>query len=199
MSTTDTDKRSAVDTAVTADTEPRTHAAPDATAAHVTVATPTGPFTAVVDDTGAVLASGWTDDAAALLPGVHPTLRPSSSQWSSELTTVSDAVNAYFAGDLGAIDSVPVRQRSGPYVEAVWGALRQIAAGHPLTFATLADAAGHPTAIRATAAACARNAVTLFVPCHRVLRQNGTIAGFRYGAALKQWLLTYEDGGTPTY
>lgn len=199
MRTTDTDKRSAVDTAVTADTEPRTHAAPDATAAHVTVATPTGPFTAVVDDTGAVLASGWTDDAVALLQGIHPTLRPSSSRWSSELTDVRDAVNAYFAGEIGAIDSVPVRQRSGPYVEAVWDALRQIAAGSPLTFAALAEAAGRPTAIRATAAACARNAVTLFVPCHRVLRQNGTIAGFRYGAPLKQWLLTYEDGGTPTY
>ncbi len=173
--------------------------ADEPSAAHATVATPTGPFTFVVDDAGAVLASGWTDDAASLLPTIHRALRPTSSRWSNELTDVSNAVDAYYAGQLDAIDAVAVRQRSGPYVEKVWESLRAVAAGSPTTFAQLAEAAGHPTAIRATATACARNAVTLFVPCHRVLRQDGTVAGFRYGKPLKQWLLTYEDGGTPTF
>ena len=172
---------------------------PDTAAAHVTISTPTGPFTAVVDDSGAVLASGWTDDVESLLPSIHRTLRPVSSRWSDSLSTVTDAVEAYYAGQLSAIDAVSVRQRSGPYMEKVWEALRQVEAGNPTSFAQLAEAAGHPTAIRATAAACTRNAVTLFVPCHRVLRQDGTVAGFRYGKALKQWLLTYEDGGIPTY
>ena len=169
--------------------------APDAAAAHVTISTPTGPFTAVVDDSGAVLASGWTDDVESLLPSIHRTLRPVSSRWSDSLSTVTDAVEAYYAGQLSAIDAVSVRQRSGPYMEKVWEALRQVEAGNPRSFAQLAEAAGHPTAIRATAAACTRNAVTLFVPCHRVLRQDGTVAGFRYGKALKQWLLTYETAG----
>ena len=187
-------------------TEPSTVDAPaaessatESSAAHATVATPTGPFTFVVDDAGAVLASGWTDDAASLLPSIHRALRPASSRWSQELTAVSDAVEAYYAGQLDAIDSVAVRQRSGPYVEKVWESLRAVAPGSPMTFAQLAEAAGHPTAIRATATACARNGATLFVPCHRVLRQDGTVAGFRYGKPLKQWLLTYEDGGTPTF
>lgn len=173
--------------------------AAESSAAHATVATPTGPFTFVVDDAGAVLASGWTDDAASLLPSIHRALRPASSRWSQELTAVSDAVEAYYAGQLDAIDAVAVRQRSGPYVEKVWESLRAVAPGSPMTFAQLAEAAGHPTAIRATATACARNGATLFVPCHRVLRQDGTVAGFRYGKPLKQWLLTYEDGGTPTF
>lgn len=173
--------------------------ATESSAAHATVATPTGRFTFVVDDAGAVLASGWTDDAASLLPSIHRALRPASSRWSQELTAVSDAVEAYYAGQLDAIDAVAVRQRSGPYVEKVWESLRAVAPGSPTTFAELAEAAGHPTAIRATATACARNAATLFVPCHRVLRQDGTVAGFRYGKPLKQWLLTYEDGGTPTF
>ena len=187
-------------------TEPSTVDAPaaessatESSAAHATVATPTGRFTFVVDDAGAVLASGWTDDAASLLPSIHRALRPASSRWSQELTAVSDAVEAYYAGQLDAIDAVAVRQRSGPYVEKVWESLRAVAPGSPTTFAELAEAAGHPTAIRATATACARNAATLFVPCHRVLRQDGTVAGFRYGKPLKQWLLTYEDGGTPTF
>ena len=187
-------------------TEPSTVDAPaaessatESSAAHATVATPTGRFTFVVDDAGAVLASGWTDDAASLLPSIHRALRPASSRWSQELTAVSDAVEAYYAGQLDAIDAVAVRQRSGPYVEKVWESLRAVAPGSPMTFAQLAEAAGHPTAIRATATACARNAATLFVPCHRVLRQDGTVAGFRYGKPLKQWLLTYEDGGTPTF
>ena len=173
--------------------------AAESSAAHATVATPTGPFTFVVDDAGAVLASGWTDDAASLLPSIHRALRPASSRWSEELTDVRDAVDAYYAGQLDAIDAVAVRQRSGPYVEKVWESLRAVAPGSPTTFVQLAEATGHPTAIRATATACARNAATLFVPCHRVLRQDGTVAGFRYGKPLKQWLLTYEDGGTPTF
>lgn len=151
--------------------------AAESSAAHATVATPTGPFTFVVDDAGAVLASGWTDDAASLLPSIHRALRPASSRWSQELTAVSDAVEAYYAGQLDAIDAVAVRQRSGPYVEKVWESLRAVAPGSPMTFAQLAEAAGHPTAIRATATACARNGATLFVPCHRVLRQDGTVAG----------------------
>ena len=52
--------------------------------------------------------------------------------------------------------------------------------------------AGRPAAIRAAAQACARNAAALFVPCHRVLRTDGSLGGFRWGLDVKKWLLAHE-------
>ena len=98
-----------------------------ASARFATVATPPGPFTVVVtpgpDGGDVVLAAGWTDDVADLLPVVHRALRPTWVERAEHLP-VLDAVEAHAAGDLGAIDAVPVRQRSGPFLEDAWEVLR---------------------------------------------------------------------------
>ncbi|WP_418275153.1 methylated-DNA--[protein]-cysteine S-methyltransferase [Isoptericola jiangsuensis] len=157
--------------------------------------TPDGPFTLVADD-GVVLAAGWTTDVEALVGLVHPGLRP------TEVTPVPDddpatagpvaAVRAYYAGDLEAVGRVPVRQRSGEFREHAWDVLRDVAPGAPVTYTEYAARAGRPTAVRAAAGACAQNAAALFVPCHRVLRSDGTLGGFRYGLAVKESLLSRE-------
>jgi methylated-DNA-[protein]-cysteine S-methyltransferase len=156
-----------------------------------TLDTPFGPFTAVVDDDGAVLASGWTDTPDTLLPLVHPTLRPASVE-RGRPGAVGEAVRAYHEGELSAIDAVPVRQRSGPFREHAWDVLRAVPAGAPVTYTEYAAKAGRPSAVRAAAAACARNAAALFVPCHRVLRLDGSLGGFRWGLPVKQRLLAHE-------
>src|SRR5205085_7556660 len=84
-------------------------------ARHATIATPPGPFTVVVDADDVVLASGWTADVADLLPVIHPTLRPAASELVDDLP-VLDVVGKFVAGDVTAIDGVPVRQRSGPFL-----------------------------------------------------------------------------------
>ena len=66
------------------------------------------------------------------------------------------------------IDDVPVRQRSGAFLEHAWDVLRTVPAGAPVTYTEYAAKSGRPAAVRAAAAACARNAAALFVPCHRV-------------------------------
>lgn len=158
-----------------------------------TLDTPLGPFTAVVDDDGAVLASGWTASLDALLPLVHPSLRPVTVR-EGPLGAVGDAITAYHAGELSAIDAVAVRQRSGAFLEHAWDVLRAVPAGAPLTYSDYAAKAGRPTAVRAAASACARNAAALFVPCHRVLRRDGSLGGFRWGTAVKARLLEHESG-----
>ncbi|WP_019200506.1 methylated-DNA--[protein]-cysteine S-methyltransferase [Tsukamurella sp. 1534] len=162
------------------------------TASTATVRTPIGPFTAVVDADGAVLASGWTDYSAELLSLVHPSLRPASAAELRDLGTVTDAVRAFHDGDLAAIDPVPVRQRSGEFLEHAWEVLRTVEPGSPVTYTAYADLSGRPDAVRAAAMACARNAAALFVPCHRVLRLDGSLGGFRWGLAAKEWLLRHE-------
>ncbi len=162
------------------------------TGTYTTLTTPAGPFTAVVDDDGAVLAAGWTADVGALLPLVHPALRPASARRADDLGPVSTAIARYHEGDLGAVDAVPVRQRSGAFLEQAWEVLRTVPAGAPVSYTEYAAKAGRPTAVRAAAAACARNAAALFVPCHRVLRTDGSLGGFRWGLPVKRWLLEHE-------
>jgi methylated-DNA-[protein]-cysteine S-methyltransferase len=64
--------------------------------------------------------------------------------------------------------------------------------GRPVSYTEFAARAGNPTAVRGAAQACARNAAALFVPCHRVLRADGTLGGFRWGLPVKRWLLEHE-------
>ncbi len=179
-----------------------TTTAPAPTAVTTTLTTPDGPFTVVADPDGAVLASGWTADPDALVALVHPDLRP------AQVTPVADddpavgsavaAVRAYYAGDVHAIDVVPVRQVSGPYRAHAWDVLRTVEPGDPVTYTRYAELSGRPAAVRAAAGACAMNAAALFVPCHRVLRTDGGLGGFRYGLAVKRSLLDREARATGT-
>ena len=68
-------------------------------------------------------------------------------------------------------------------------------AGEPVSYTELAARTGNPAANRAAAQACARNAAALFVPCHRVIRTDGTLGGFRWGLPAKRWLLDHEAAG----
>ena len=164
-----------------------------ATAGWVTVSTPRGPFTAVADADGRVLASGWTDDPHYLVALIHSTIRPESIAPSVHLTDIADAIEAYHDGDLTAPDAIPVLSKSGPFIEKAWAALRSVPAGQTVSYQRFAELSGEPLAIRAAASACARNPAALFVPCHRVLRSNGKLGGFRYGLEIKEWLLTHEQ------
>jgi methylated-DNA-[protein]-cysteine S-methyltransferase len=158
-----------------------------------TTDTPIGPFTAVVASDGAVLASGWTADLGALTPLISRSLAPGELREKRDLGAVSRAVRRYHNGELDAIDDIPVRQRSGEFLQHAWEVLRTIPAGKPTTYSEYAALAGRPAAVRAAASACARNATALFVPCHRVLRIGGALGGFRWGLDVKRWLLDHES------
>ncbi|MGW4636265.1 methylated-DNA--[protein]-cysteine S-methyltransferase [Nocardia sp. NPDC004415] len=158
-----------------------------------TFTTPIGPFTAIVDADGAVLASGWTGDPTDLTTVIHASLRPAELRRRDSLGAVTRAVLDYHAGDLTAIDAIPVRQHSGEFLTHAWDILRKVPAGEPVTYTEFAGLAGRPAATRAAANACARNAAALFVPCHRVLRIGGQLGGFRWGLEAKRWLLTHEQ------
>ncbi|TCP56273.1 methylated-DNA-[protein]-cysteine S-methyltransferase [Tamaricihabitans halophyticus] len=157
-----------------------------------TLDTKAGPFTAIVATDGAVLASGWTASSAELVPLISPALRPKEVREKRDLGAVSTAIRTYHAGELNAIDDIPVRQSSGEFLSHAWDVLRKVPAGEPITYSDYAALAGRPAAVRAAASACARNAAALFVPCHRVLRIGGALGGFRWGLPVKRWLLEHE-------
>ncbi|WP_405373057.1 MULTISPECIES: methylated-DNA--[protein]-cysteine S-methyltransferase [unclassified Microbacterium] len=160
------------------------------TAVIQTIATPDGPFTILEADDGHVLSSGWSDDRDAIVARLRPAARPDGIRLGE--AQAAPAVASFYAGDLSAIDAVPVRQSGSVLQLAGWSALRRILPGQPLTYTEFADALGSPRAVRAAASICARNAPALFVPCHRVLRTGGALGGFAWGVEVKRSLLARE-------
>jgi methylated-DNA-[protein]-cysteine S-methyltransferase len=157
-----------------------------------TVDTSVGPFTAIVDGDGAVVASGWTSDVDGLLSLIPKDLQPPGVRTVPDLGAVTGAVRGYHAGELSAVDDVPVSLTGGEFLMHAWQVLRVVPAGAPISYTELAAKCGRPAAVRAAAMACARNPVALFVPCHRVLRSDGSLGGFRWGLPVKRWLLAHE-------
>ncbi|KIC64690.1 methylated-DNA--[protein]-cysteine S-methyltransferase [Pseudarthrobacter phenanthrenivorans] len=155
------------------------------------LSTPDGPFTILATE-GVVLASGWTAGLPELAGQVHPALRPDAVEEVADLGGISAAVEAFYAGDPAPAMAVPVRQRSGPFRAHAWDVLRQVKPGAPVTYSEYAALAGNPKAVRAAASACAFNAAALFVPCHRVIRTDGSLGGFRWGLRVKESLLARE-------
>jgi len=161
---------------------------------HRTLTTPDGPFT-IVAGADTVLAAGWTADPAGLVALIDPGLRDApATQAAAILDAAAAAVDAYYAGDWLAPARIAVRQHAGDFHERAWAAMRLISPGQTMSYAQLAAHAGNPAAVRAAGHACATNAAALFVPCHRVVRADGRLGGFRYGLAIKASLLTREAG-----
>jgi methylated-DNA-[protein]-cysteine S-methyltransferase len=158
-----------------------------------TIPTPPGPFTIVASEE-AVLASGWTDDPERLRAMIGAELRPTSLTPRGDLGPFTRAVEEYVAGDLTAIDAIPVSVASTPFHERAWAELRRIPAGSPETYGQLAARCESPAAVRAAGTACGRNPAALFVPCHRIVRTGGGLGGFGYGLPVKRWLLDHEQG-----
>ncbi|WP_436537243.1 methylated-DNA--[protein]-cysteine S-methyltransferase [Actinoplanes sp. HUAS TT8] len=158
-----------------------------------TMETPAGPFTLVVAESGAVRASGFTTDVPGLIRLIHPSLRENTEPV-DDVGAAQAAVRAYFDGDLTALDGIAVEQHTGgEFMAHAWLVMRDLKPGDPVTYSHYAELSGRPAAIRAAAAACARNAVALIVPCHRVLRTDGSLGGYRWGLPVKSWLLDHES------
>jgi len=112
------------------------------------------------------------------------------TQNSNDLT---DAINRYFAGELGAIDDLPVKTGGTPFQRQVWRALRRIRCGTTVSYAQLAERIGRPTAVRAVGLANGANPVGVVVPCHRVIGSDGSLTGYGGGIERKRWLLEHEQ------
>ena len=156
------------------------------------VATPTGEVLLVVDADSAVRAldfAGYEERMRRLL----------RRHWGeAELVegrapaAIRSAVEAWFSGDLTALDGLKVRTNGTDFQRAVWAALRTIPAGETRTYGQLAAAIGSPKAVRAAGLANGQNPIAVIVPCHRVIGANGTLTGYAGGLERKQWLLAHE-------
>ncbi len=104
--------------------------------------------------------------------------------WMSELLVAIDNGRT--------LTQIPVDLRGTAFQVRVWQALRKIAPGQTLSYRTLADRIRQPRAARAVASACAGNRIAVLIPCHRVIRSSGELAGYRWGIDRKRKLLDRE-------
>ena len=108
------------------------------------------------------------------------------------IPVISDLISDYFDGDLTALNAIKVRQPGAHFSQAAWKAMRKVQAGKTLSYADLAERAGSPAAVRAAGSACAKNAIVLVVPCHRIVKTGGSLGNYAYGLNKKEWLLRFE-------
>jgi len=106
--------------------------------------------------------------------------------------SVRTPIEAYFAGELAAIETLPVKAAGTPFQREVWAALRAIPAGSTMSYGALARRLGRPAAMRAVGLANGANPIGVVVPCHRVIGADGSRTGYGGGVERKRWLLAHE-------
>ena len=160
--------------------------------AYRTVDSPLGPLLLVATPTGVVRVAFDNEDHDRVLEALSEQISPRILRAPERLEGPAHQLDEYFAGTRRSFDvSVDLRLTSG-FRRRVLDHLRTIAYGTTESYTEVAAASGSPAAVRAAGSACANNPVPLVVPCHRVVRSDGTIGQYRGGTAAKKILLALE-------
>lgn len=116
-----------------------------------------------------------------------------ASQLREDPAAMVDVLHALRALALGEqTAALPINVRATAFQARVWSALREIPHGQTRTYTQVAETIEAPSSVRAVASACAHNRVALAIPCHRVIRSDGGLAGYRWGLEVKEHLLDAE-------
>lgn len=120
----------------------------------------------------------------------YPEATPSIDQQANQVAAT--ALTTYLTGTSQSFDLFLDQTSGTPFQHQVWQALQQIPYGQTVTYSELATTLNRPTAVRAIASAVGKNPLLIVVPCHRVLRKDGTLGGYRGGLVMKTALLSLE-------
>lgn len=161
------------------------------------ISTPIGTMMICADSGGKLRAALFTEEEEVIRRQLR--LQIADGQFALEPArnphSLTDAISRYFAGELGAIDAIPVETGGTPFQREVWRALRGIPCGTTTSYGKIAKQIGHPAAVRAVGTANGANPVAVVVPCHRVIGANGSLTGYGGGMERKRWLLDHESSG----
>ena len=150
---------------------------------------------------GAILVAATDKGVCAILLGDDPDLLVRDLQDRfprAELIGGEDEFEQMIAQAIGLVEEptrsfdLPLDVRGTAFQQRVWQALRAIPAGSTASYTEIAERVGAPKAVRAVAQACAANPIAVAIPCHRVVRSNGAISGYRWGVERKLALLQRE-------
>jgi len=157
--------------------------------------TPIGELLIVADHDGNLRATEWVDHEGRInrILRLHYGENGFKLEPCHNPSGLTDAIRRYFAGELDAIDNLPVQTNGSPFQREVWRELRKIPCGTTISYGKLAERIGRPAAVRAVGLANGSNPVGVVVPCHRVIGSNGSLTGYGGGLERKRWLLDHES------
>lgn len=160
--------------------------------AYRTLDTPVGQLLLAATELGLVRVAFASEGHDAVLQGLADRVSPRILSAPARLDAVARELDEYFAGRRRSFD-LPLDWRlSTGFRRTVLAHLPEIGYGRTASYAAVALAAGNPKAVRAVGTACATNPLPVVVPCHRVIRADGSAGSYRGGPAAKQILLTLE-------
>lgn len=148
-----------------------------------------GPMLVAASDKGVVRLSFGEDPAVLADRFPNAELVQGGATFAQLLAEIAKAAEAPGETDF---DHIPVDVSGTPFQQSVWQALRRIPKGETRTYAQLAAEVGRPGAVRAAGSANGANHVSLLIPCHRVIRTDGSLGGYAWGLEIKAKLLQRE-------
>jgi methylated-DNA-[protein]-cysteine S-methyltransferase len=154
---------------------------------------PVGPLLLAATDQGLIRVAYAREGHDTVLQTLANKVSPRILSAPARLDTAARELDEYFAGRRHAFD-LPLDWRlSAGFRRIVLNHLPEIGYGHTASYSTVARLAGNPKAVRAVGTACATNPLPVVVPCHRVVRADGTMGGYLGGPDAKRALLTLEE------
>lgn len=164
--------------------------------AYRTVDTPIGPLLVAATDRGLLRVAFASEGEDPVLEELAGKVSPRILRSPQRLDGVARELDEYFAGRRHAFDVPLDLQLAHGFRLGVLEHLREIGYGQTESYAVVAAAAGSPRAVRAVGSACATNPIPVVVPCHRVVRSDGTMGGYRGGPEAKAHLIALERTGS---
>lgn len=105
---------------------------------------------------------------------------------------IADVFQDWLTGNFLALDALKVDQGGSKFRQDCWRAMRQIKPGKAISYSELAKKTSSPAAVRAAATACAQNLIAPIIPCHRIIKTDGSLGRYGYGESVKRKLLEFE-------
>ena len=162
--------------------------------AYRTMDSPIGPLLLAATPAGLVRVAFECENHESVLLELSTAISPRVLRSSRRVDDVARQIDEYFAGRRRLFEFPVDLQLSKGFRRAVLTHLMEIPYGVRESYAVVAESAGNPRAVRAAGSACATNPIPLVVPCHRVVRSDGTYGQYRGGPEAKHMLLTMEAG-----
>ena len=148
---------------------------------------PFGPALAMATDKG-LCGLGFVSETGSEAALADLSARWPEARYLEDAVAIAPWVNSAFAQQ----GETPLHLIGAPFQIKVWEALLAVPSGHVTTYSEIAQAVGHPRAVRAVGTAVGRNPVSFLIPCHRALRTSGALGGYHWGLPVKRAMLAWE-------
>ena len=159
---------------------------------YLQVETPIGDFNIIIKSETAVVCTSGFGKLSELQKRLPKELASLKLEKANYHNSYGKLINAYFKGDVQALNDIPHKQNGSNFYQKTWKVMSTIKPGKTISYKELAIKSGNSSAVRPAGTACAQNRIPLIVPCHRIIKSDGSAGNYLYGSSIKKYLLEHE-------